>query len=109
MIESSCAQNGLVRYEFEAPLWTWDARRDHWTFVALPPEASEEIRGAVEGLSRGFGSVRVSAHVGSVRWRTSIFPDPARGYVLPIKRAARESVGAEAPDRIRVTLELVDL
>lgn len=98
-----------MRYEFEAQLWTWDVRRDHWTFVALPVEASDEIRGAVDALTRGFGSVRVKVRVGATHWRTSIFPDSARGYVLPIKRAVREAIGAEAPDTIRVVLELVDL
>lgn len=104
-----------MRYDFEAELWHWTARRDVWTFVTLPEPASEEIRDAVGGLARGFGSVRVAAEAAGVRWRTSIFPgssaDPSGGasYVLPIKRAVREAAGAEPPERIRVRLELVDL
>jgi hypothetical protein len=96
---------------FDAELWVWDARRaDTWTFVSLPAEESEEIRDLAGGLRRGFGSLRVRATVGGSTWKTSIFPDSARGrYVLPVKRAIRTAEALDAGDVTTVTVELLDL
>jgi hypothetical protein len=95
---------------FEAELWIWDARRaDTWTFVSLPAEESEEIRDLAGGLRRGFGSLRVRVAVGGSTWKTSIFPDSARGgYVLPIKRAVRTAESLDVGDVTTVTVELID-
>jgi hypothetical protein len=94
---------------FDAELWNWDARRvDSWTFVTLPPDASDEIRELAGGRRRGFGSVRVRATVGASTWRTSIFPDSARGYVLPVKRGIRTAEGLGTGDIATVTVELID-
>ncbi|MBE1494265.1 hypothetical protein H4696_001365 [Amycolatopsis lexingtonensis] len=95
---------------FEAELWEWDARRtETWTFVSLPADVSEEIRERAAGPRRGFGSVRVRVKVGGTGWRTSIFPDSARGaYVLPLKRAVRVAEGLEVGDTCTVSVELVD-
>ncbi len=96
---------------FDAPLWPWDARRtDSWTFVALPPDVSEEIRELTAGRRRGFGSVRVRATIGASTWTTSIFPDRGRNaYVLPVKRAVRHAESLADGDTATVTVELVDL
>ena len=88
----------------------WDARRsDSWTFVSLPTDSSEEIRDLFAGPRRGFGSLRVKVTVGGSTWTTSIFPDSARGYVLPIKRRVREAEALEVGDIATVRLELIDL
>jgi len=96
---------------FDAELWLWDARRgESWTFVSLPAEESEDIRELAAGPRRGFGSVRVRVTLGASVWKTSIFPDAARGaYVLPIKRAVRQAEDLEVGDVATVTVELVDL
>lgn len=96
--------------EFDAELWVWDARRDDtWTFVSLPADASEEIRDRTGGPRPGFGSVKVRVTLGGSTWRTSIFPDRARGiYVLPVKRAVREAEALDPGDIATVTVELVD-
>lgn len=95
---------------FDAELWLWDARRgDAWTFVSLPAEPAELIRDIAVGPRRGFGSLRVRASVGATTWRTSIFPDSTRGYVLPVKRAVRRAEAIEPGDTATVTVELLDL
>jgi hypothetical protein len=95
---------------FDAELWIWDARRaDTWTFVSLPAEASEDILDLASGPRRGFGSLRVRVTVGDSTWKTSIFPDSARGsYVLPIKRAVRTAEALHPGDIAAITVELID-
>jgi len=101
---------GVVVIVFDAELWIWDVRRDDsWTFVSLPADASEEIRGRADGARRGFGSVRVRATIGATTWTTSIFPDKGRDtFVLPVKRGVRDAESLDAGDVTRVTIELVD-
>ena len=98
-----------MRIEFDAELWIWDARmEDRWTFVSLPPAASDEIRELTAGDRRGFGAVRVEVRIGATSWRTSIFPDAKQGsYVLPIKKAVRKAQKLEAGDTARVAVELL--
>jgi len=100
----------LMMVAFDAELWIWEARRaDTWTFVSLPAEASEDIRDLAGGARRGFGSLRVRVTVGGSTWKTSIFPDSARGsYVLPIKRAVRTAEALQPGDIAPVTVELID-
>ena len=107
---SAVCDAGQVIVAFDAELWIWDARRsDNWAFVSLPAEASEDIRELATGSRRGFGSVRVQVTVGGSTWTTSIFPDSARGYVLPIKRAVRDAEGLDVGDLVSVTAALIDL
>ncbi|KGM13421.1 DUF1905 domain-containing protein [Cellulomonas bogoriensis] len=99
-----------MTYEFDADLWRWESRTDHWTFVSLPTDVADEILDLAGPVTRGFGSVRVETSVGSSTWRTSIFPDGAAGtYVLPVKRAVREREGLDVGSTAHVQLRLVDL
>jgi len=94
--------------EFSGVVFRWEARSDAWFFVALPTELSADIR-EMPRMPRGFGAVAVTAVVAGHEWRTSIFPDGARGaYVLPLKRAVREAAGAAEGDDIVVTLRLAE-
>ncbi|WP_033289340.1 DUF1905 domain-containing protein [Amycolatopsis jejuensis] len=98
-----------MEVHFDAELWIWDARRtDTWTFVSLPADISDEIR-ELGGPRRGFGSMRVQVRVGGSTWRTSIFPDSERGYVLPVKRAVRKAENLDPGDVARVTVTILDL
>lgn len=94
--------------EFDGEVFLWDARTESWFFAALPSELSEQIR-EIPRPFRGFGSVRVDAQIGGSRWRTSIFPDGARGaYVLPLKRAVRDAEGIVDGGTVSVRLEVLD-
>jgi hypothetical protein len=97
-----------LTYEFAAPLWVWDVRRDLWTFVTLPDEASDEILARVGVGARGFGSVPVNARIGTTTWRTSVFPQSGDGpYVLPVKRAVRDANGLGPGDTAAVFVEVL--
>ncbi|KJY35214.1 DUF1905 domain-containing protein [Streptomyces sp. NRRL S-495] len=100
-----------MKFEFQAELWIWEARRsDSWTFVRLPVDASEEIHDlTAAGPRRGFGSLRVRVTIGASSWQTSIFPVADGAYVLPVKRAVRKAEDLDAGDTTAVTVELLDL
>ncbi|MBV0895134.1 DUF1905 domain-containing protein [Microbacterium sp. NC79] len=97
-----------MRIEFESPLWLWEAKAEAWTFVTVPTELSDMIR-EIPRAPRGFGSVRVRAHLGDQEWSTSIFPSKQeRGYILPIKRAIRETAGIAVGDVCSIHLDVID-
>lgn len=98
-----------MEVHFDAELWLWEARRaDTWTFVSLPGDVSDELRD-LTGPRRGFGSLRVRVRVGGSTWTTSIFPDSARGYVLPVKRAVRKAERLEPGDVATLTVTILDV
>jgi len=93
---------------FSGELYLWQARTDSWTFVDAPPDLSEEIRDSLPLPPRGFGSVRVEVTLGGTTWRTSLFPDKAKGaYVLPIKQAVLRAEQVEAGDPVTVTVDVL--
>lgn len=93
---------------FEAELWLWSGPTA-WVFLRLPEALADEVRIASLLTPRGWGSVRVEAASGDVRWRTSLFPDRATGsYLLPVKAAVRRQLGADVGDRVCVALALLD-
>lgn len=100
-----------LTYEFDAPLWAWNAgQTDSWIFVALPQDAADEVLDLAAPYARGFGSLRVEAAIGGTVWRTSIFPNgERRTYALPVKRAVRVAEGLAVGDVAHVAVRLVDL
>jgi len=92
-----------------APIWLWSEGKGSWHFLSVPPDQAVEIRLAstAAGSRRGFGSVRVSATINGVTWRTSIFPQKSGGFILPIKAAVRSEAGIAAGDEVGVTLDLI--
>lgn len=89
------------------PLWLWSGAQASWHFLTVPEDQANEIR--VHGLLNrgGFGSVKVEAKIGEVRWRTSVFPQKSGGYILPVKASVRREAGIAAGDD--VTFELLVL
>ena len=95
----------MESWSFDAELWASESVGS-WVFLTLPPEVGDDVR-LLSGPPTGFGSVRVEVALGSSTWRTSVFPDKARGYVLPVKSAVRRREGLEPGDRVRMSLTLV--
>jgi hypothetical protein len=90
------------------PLWLWNAEKGSWHFITVPEGQAAEIR--LQNLAQrgGFGSVRVDATVGDVRWRTSLFPLKRTGeYLLPVKADIRRKAALSPGDEVRVVLELL--
>ena len=102
---------------FTSLLWIWKGEAaGRWFFLTVPEEQSAEIKAQAFGLPRGFGSVRVEAAIPStgsgqaadIRWRTSVFPLNAGGYLLPVKAEIRKRAKLAAGDEVTVELTLLD-
>lgn len=89
-----------------APLWLWTGEGGSWHFITVPEEQAAEFR--AESLARrgGFGSVKVEATIGTITWRTSVFPQKSGGYILPVKAKVRRDAGISAGDTVTVRLGL---
>ncbi len=94
--------------EFDGEVFRWEARADSaWFFTAVPVELSDEIR-EIPRPFRGFGSVRVRARIGGSEWQTSIFPGGDGAYVLPLKKAVRDTEHLVDGAPVVVQLEVLD-
>ncbi|SKA98020.1 protein of unknown function [Agreia bicolorata] len=91
---------------FDAQLYSLPST-NAWVFVSLPLDASDEIRERTSVPRPGFGSVYVTATIGSTTWTTSIFPESGGGpYVLPVKKTVRSAEGIAVGDTATVTVEI---
>ena len=76
-------------------------------FVTLPAELAARIKAAMAGLARPWGSLGVTAVIGSTRWSTSLFPDTTSGsLLLPLKASVRQHEGLKAGDTPTLTIEV---
>jgi hypothetical protein len=91
-------------WAFDAEVWL--AEGGSWAFVTVPGEVDDDIR-LLAGPRSGFGSVRVEVELGATTWRTSVFPDKALGFVLPLKQQVRRAEEVDVGDRVRLRLRLV--
>ncbi|TLM83189.1 DUF1905 domain-containing protein [Pseudarthrobacter sp. NamE5] len=96
-------------YAFTAELWLYPGEAA-WHFLTLPADVADGIADHIAERSIGrkaFGSVKVTAEIGSQTWQTSIFPDTKAGsYLLPVKKAVRDKARIKAGDSVAVRLEL---
>ena len=98
---------------FTSELWVWEPKKPstNWILLAVPDEFTEEIR-MLGGPARGFGSIRVEVTLrhpeGDQTWRTSVFPEKDRGFVLPVKASVRRRAGLEAGDCAAIELRVVE-
>lgn len=96
-----------MKFEFEGTVFRWPANPAFF-LVSLPKEASEEIHEVSEGLTNGFGSLKVEAQVGKVVWRTSIFPESKTGlFDLPLKAEVRKKNQLVEGSSVSVIVEVL--
>ncbi len=96
-----------------APLWRWTggANGGTWYFMTITgPDAdalsATALMRKLEGLGRGFGSLKVKARIGESSFATSVFPSKADGgWLLPVKAAVRKAEAIGEGDRVTVELE----
>ncbi len=76
-----------------------------WRFLGIPTTLSQEIKATFGKNAKGWGSLPVTATIGSLTWNTSIFPDKkSASYLLPLKASVRKA--ADIADDDTVTVEL---
>ena len=94
------------------PLWRWTgvSGTGTWHFLTLDGQAGEALSGTalmrkLEGMSRGWGSLKVLATIGESRWSTSVFPAKDTGWLLPVKASVRKAEGLVEGALVEVKLE----
>ena len=94
------------------PLWRWTtpAAPAAWHFITIDGAAGEALSGTalmrkLEGMSRGWGSLKVAASIGDSRWSTSVFPAKDTGWLLPVKASVRKAEGLVEGALVEVKLE----
>ena len=96
-----------MKYEFEGEVHRW-AANPAFFLVSVPQDFSDEIREISDGLTAGFGSLKVEAQIGSVIWRTSIFPESKTGlFDLPLKAEVRKKNDLVEGSIARVTIDIL--
>jgi hypothetical protein len=96
-----------MKYRFEGIVRLW-AANDKFHLLPLPKDISAEIFEISDGLTAGFGSLKVEARIGAVVWRSSIFPDTKAGiFELPLKAEVRKQNGLTVGSVANCEIELL--
>ncbi len=99
-----------LTYQFTSELFVWSGGQANWYFIRMPVAQSRELREQMDGLTNGFGSIRVEATIEESTWRTSVFPESTTGsYLLPVKKQIRKAAEIEDGDTLEVLLTVVQL
>ena len=96
-----------MKLEFEGEVRLWPANEKFY-LLGLPKALSADIFEISDGLTNGWGSLKVEARIGDVVWRTSIFPDSKLGvFELPLKLEVRKKNRLEVGSVTHAEIELL--
>ncbi|HYF05564.1 MAG TPA: DUF1905 domain-containing protein [Patescibacteria group bacterium] len=96
-----------AQYKFKSKVWRYPGMAG-WYFISLPQKESKQIKSTFSDLKRGWGSLRVKVTIGSITWKTSIFPDSKSGtYLLPIKAEVRKKENLTENTTVRCLIEIL--
>lgn len=103
---------GGEQLTYTGTLWRWTggANGGTWHFLTIGGEAGEALSGTalmrkLEGVSRGFGSLKVKARIGDSTFATSVFPSKSDGgWLLPVKASVRKAERVGEGDEVTVAL-----
>ena len=74
-------------------------------FVAVPDDASRDIKALSSLVSYGWGVIPVPAQLGATAWTTSLFPKNGR-YLIPIKKIVQTAEQVTAGDIVTIALTI---
>ena len=101
------------RITHTGPLWRWTtpAAPAAWHFITIDGDAGEALSATalmrrLEGLSRGFGSLKVAATIGETTFKTSVFPSKETGWLLPVKASVRKAERLAVGEAVTLVLEV---
>jgi Domain of unknown function (DUF1905) len=98
-----------LSYNFTSELFVWSGGQANWYFIRMPVNQSKRLREHMDGLTNGFGSIRVEVTIEESTWRTSVFPESSTGsYLLPVKKQIRKAAEIEEGDPVEVFLTAID-
>ena len=98
-----------MKIQFESVVRLWPAN-EKFFLARLPEDLSADIREISDGLTNGWGSLKVEARIGKTTWRTSIFPDSKLGiFDLPLKAEVRKKNELTVGSKVLIELELLGL
>ena len=107
------AASATATWSHTGPVWIWRGSgngpppKAAWYFLTIDGDTAAAIRAAATGRTNGFGSVRVTATIGSTSWQTSLFPSKdSGGYLLPLKASVRRAEALDGGTSATVTLAL---
>ena len=98
------ADGSPVRFVFEAEVIDWRGPSPFF-FVPLPASQAEVVRRLARLVSYGWGMIPVSATIGGLAFRTSLFPK-GETYLLPLKAEVRRRTGVTEGDTVGVEMTL---
>ncbi len=94
-----------IHFEGEVQRWV---HNNSIYLVSVPLDLSTEIKEVTDGLTNGWGSLKVEATLGPLTWRTSIFPDSKTGlFDLPLKAEVRKKNNIDEGSLVKVELEIL--
>ena len=96
-----------MKIEFEGTVRLWPAN-EKFFLLGLPKDLSTDIFEISDGLTNGWGSLKVEARIGTTVWRTSIFPDTKLGiFELPLKALVRQQNNLDVGSVTSCEIELL--
>lgn len=81
-------------------LWKYSSDKASWFFVTLDKALADQIKGAKQSASTGWGQIKVEVTVGETTWKTSLFPAKKGEMILAIKKDVRQKEGIEEGDEV---------
>ncbi len=87
----------------QGTIWKYPGFRG-WHFFTVNKTVSARIKNRSLAPRRGFGSLYVTARIGTTEWKTSIFPTKEGTYLLAVKSAVRKKEKIEIGKRVSVRL-----
>jgi hypothetical protein len=91
-----------MNLQFTGEIWFWKGPAP-WHFVTVPIEECRELQATATFVSYGWGMIPVTAQIGSMAWKTSLFPKDGR-YILPVKAGIRKAAELDVGDTVTVRL-----
>lgn len=93
-------------YKIKSKIFKWQGE-GAWYFIRIDENTTEEIKDKFGMMARGWGSLPVNVTLGKSRWKTSIFPDEGKTYLLPIKSQIRKEEKINDGDLVKLEIEIV--
>ncbi|MEO0590571.1 MAG: DUF1905 domain-containing protein [Pseudomonadota bacterium] len=100
-----------IRAKLALARWQGDRGTYHLVIFTGAEAEALETHAVIErleyGRARGFGSVKVTARIGSTQWRTSVFPQAKRSqWVLLVSKKVMRAEGLAQGDTVDVELSV---